>query len=288
MLKSIARTLVPAPLWARLRLARQRWRLDRFEPRVVQHVYGRVPLVIHLHDSLAEGWYDHDWPVLDEIELLADGRLREGAVVFDLGAHQGVVALMLAAQVGAAGRVIALEGNPHNSRIAELNRRSNKVENVTLVNAVVTDTPGTVGFSHDLNGRIVREAGRAGMVSTRAVTVDELAREHGVPDVVFVDVEGWECHVLRGAEETFRSRPDWFIEVHAGAGLEDAGSTVGQVLDFFRPDEYELVVSPEAREFRPVDRAALPEGRLYLVARARERESAQRSVAASTSSSPST
>jgi FkbM family methyltransferase len=272
MVKSIARTLVPAPLWARLRLARQRRRLDRFEARVVSHSYGGVPLAIHLQDSLAAGWYDHDWPVLAEIEVLARGRLRDGAVVFDLGAHQGVVALMLAAAVGPRGRVIAVEGSSHNSRVAELNRRENDAQNLTIVQAVVSDASGTIGLSRDLNAQVVGRAGRAGMVDVPAVTVDELARQHGAPDVVFVDVEGWEERVLRGAEETFRSRPDWFVEVHAGAGLEVAGSMVAQVLDHFSADEYEVLISPESRDFGPLDRSALPAGRFYLVALGRDRE----------------
>jgi hypothetical protein len=80
--------------------------IHAFRPRVVEHRYGDSVLRVYLADSVAQAWYDHDWSEADmpEIAALRTSRLREGALVFDIGAHQGVVALMLAREVGPTGR----------------------------------------------------------------------------------------------------------------------------------------------------------------------------------------
>jgi hypothetical protein len=103
--------------------------------------------------------------------------------------------------------------------------------------------------------------------------VDGLAERFGTPDVLYLDVEGYEQHVLAGARRTLESqRPDCFVEVHVGAGLETFGGTVAGVLAHFRPEEYELFVRGEAPtdEFRPLTSDVLArQSRFFLVALAR-------------------
>ena len=80
----------------------------------------------------------------------------------------------------------------------------------------------------------------------RALTLDELTSKHGAPEVLFVDVEGYELHVLRGALHTLESHhPDLFIEVHVGAGLERFGTT--DDLLALIPSGYEILVARSDR-----------------------------------------
>ena len=154
MIRQFARDLAPRWLWARLRLARQRFTIARYNCRVVQRVYAGFPLQVYLADPLGEGWYDHDWPRMPEIELLQRRRLRENARVFDLGAHQGVVALILARIVGQGGMVVAVEANPHNADVCRRNRDLNQASQLTILHAAVADKHGTIVFSHQLNGQV--------------------------------------------------------------------------------------------------------------------------------------
>jgi FkbM family methyltransferase len=239
-LKAVVRRLLPASLLGRLRAWRLRRLVGRYTPRVVRHTYGGHDLQVRLADPLAQGWYDHDWPLPAEILFLREHGLRPGATVFDLGAHQGVVALMLAREVTPAGRVVAVEANPHNAAAAEANARLNAADNLTVRCAAVADRAGVVTFNLGLNGQVDDGTGQWGRTTVPAVTIDQLATEYGPPAVLFIDVEGFECHALRGAADTLaRHRPDCFVEVHLGAGLEKFGS-LDELLGYFPPAAYTL------------------------------------------------
>jgi FkbM family methyltransferase len=250
-LRDAARAYLPAGLLDRLALTKQWLDLRHFRSYAARHIYGELPLVVHVADETSQRWYDRDWQCPEEIVLLAErGQLRPGATVFDIGAHQAVVAMLLAARVEPGGRVIAVEPTLHNIETARRNLAANGVTSVELLHAAAADVSGSISFSPRLNGRVA-VAGTPG-VNVRAVTADELASVYGSPQVIFVDVEGFELHVLRGARDVLRSvRPDLFIEVHAGVGLETFG-TVDDLLALI-PAGYTVLVSETApTNFRPL------------------------------------
>jgi FkbM family methyltransferase len=268
MIKTIAKNLLPSWLWGKLYAWRSGYNINQFQPREVSHNYGVLSLKVHLADPLAAGWYDRDWDELTEIALLSKGRLKKGARVFDLGAHQGVVALMLAERVGAEGKVVALEANPHNAAVARRNCQLNGVGQVEIVHAAVAEKSGQVTFNQGLNGQMDDGSGSFGQITVEAYAVDALAQKYGVPDVLFIDVEGYECRVLQGARATLANGPDCFIEVHVGAGLEKFGGSVAEMVAFFPADKYQLFMANDTqREFVPFDAgSALVKERFFLVA----------------------
>jgi len=261
--KSIGRRVLPRPLYRRYRQRKVASLISNYRPREVTHTYGGKTLRILLADPLAEGWYDHDWDEIPVSRFLREQHvLLPGATVFDLGAHQAVVALMLADAVGQDGRVIAVEAESHNARVAERNRELNAAANLTVVHAAGAATDGVISFSEGLNGRIGGEVAE-GHLDVPAVTVDGLAAEHGTPDLVFVDVEGYEGHVLDGARRTLANGSTSFmVEVHEY--LEDYGGLSQEIVDRFHG--FDLYVGDdESPAFNPLS-GAPPTGRFYLVA----------------------
>lgn len=254
MIHAILRRTLPTRVYTRLGLVREAVARARFTPYVATHAFGSSRLSVHIVDMMGQRWYDHDWATPAEIrELAARGRLRHGARVFDIGAHQGVVAMMLADLVGPAGQVIAIEATPHNAEVARRNAELNGLPQIRVVHAAGADVPGTLHFSPRMNGHVA--ARDEASVSVRAVTVDELTAEHGPPDVLFVDVEGFELHVLRGARRTLENhRPDLFVEVHMQAGLERFGDA--DDLLALIPPGYDVFVSrTEEGPYRPLNDA---------------------------------
>ncbi len=267
LLGALARALLPATarqaLRGRLRRLHLRFAVSRFAAYDARHVYGGQSLVVHLADPLAQAWYDHDWDLGTELALLQQrGRLRQGARVFDVGAHQGVVALMISGIVGRSGQVVAVEAVPHNVRLARHNASANGCPQLEVLHAAIGDANGTLWFEEEWNGWVSPQPGVG--VRVEAVTIDTLTARFGAPDVLFLDVEGSELPALRGAAHTLTAhRPDLFVEVHVGVGLERFG-TVDEVLALI-PAGYELLVAPgETGDF-----VALEAGRPLMAERFR-------------------
>lgn len=274
-LKNLVIDLLPQAALFKLKRARFRYKRNRnykSRSRYVKHTYGGFPLQIHLTDPMAEAWYDRDLPELNEFALLRRGQLRPGAKVFDLGAHQGVFALMMARIVGARGMVVAVEANWHNAAIARENRDLNEAAQLVVVEAAAAEKSGTLFFNGEANGSVELRTEQWRRWPVPCLSVDDLTSRYGVPDVLFIDVEGFEVKVLEGAAETMEHRPDCFVEVHVGCGLESYGFSAEAVVSFFRTGDYQLFVAEQDEEsfskpFRILEPgAALPDQRFFLVA----------------------
>lgn len=224
------------------------YKIAAYGNRIVSHSYGGHRLSISLEDPVAESWYDHDWPLMPELSCLCGSRLRTGARVFDLGAHQGVVALILARLVASSGQVVAVEAERHNFEVAVRNRDLNEASNLEILHAAGGAADGSLYFRGGLNGAVAN-AGRVGLARVPAVSIDGLAERYGVPDVVFIDVEGYENEVLRGGTHTLAAgKTDFFVEVHVGYGLESLGGSAQAVIDHFDPDRFRRLASPGGSE----------------------------------------
>lgn len=88
--------ILPKAAKRKLRQWLEARRQERYQPRRVRRRYGDAILNIELVDEKGERWYDWDRAFDPEITLLAEHGLRPGVRVFDLGAHQGIIALCLA------------------------------------------------------------------------------------------------------------------------------------------------------------------------------------------------
>jgi FkbM family methyltransferase len=265
-----------APVYRLYRRQKIRHLVRVFPCHIVTHHYAGYELSLSLEDPLAEGWYDRDWPGLPELDLLSTSLLTPGARVFDLGAHQCVIAMVLARIVGDQGSVVAVEAERHNHAVAGRNVALNAITNIEVLHAAATATEEPVRFAEGLNGRVV-DGDSAVSSRVPGVTVDGLARRYGKPDVVFIDVEGHELEVLHGAARCLAAaETDFFVEVHIGHGLEKRGASVADILESFPDRRFRRFVSPASDQldhykFVPLDVTRPPRDRAFLVALANGR-----------------
>jgi FkbM family methyltransferase len=179
-----------------------------------------------------------------------------------------------------------VEAEKHNHRVALRNTQLNGITNVSVILAAVGAEEGSVRFAEGLNGHVLSR-GAAASARVPGITIDALVDRHGPPDVVFIDVEGYEVEALRGAQRCIAAGDtDFFVETHIGHGLEDAGGTVHDVLNYFPDPRFRRLVSPargewEGYSFTKLDTTDPPRERFFLVALARSARGPTSTVRAS-------
>ncbi|MCZ2822345.1 FkbM family methyltransferase [Modestobacter sp. VKM Ac-2977] len=133
---------------------------------------------------------------------------RPGNVV-DVGTNIGVVAVSVAAHLGASGQVFAFEPSPETFRLAASTIALNRASNVTLYNAAVSDTDGELVFNATPGNSAIASARRHKFdllnewqeVTVPARRLDTLHAAGELADVSLlkIDVEGHEMSALGGA-----------------------------------------------------------------------------------------
>jgi FkbM family methyltransferase len=253
-LKDLLKRFTPAFIWRAAQRIRRRYELSAFNIYIVTHTYAGFELKVSIENVLGRAWYDKDYPALKEIELLKNGKLKPGAIVYDVGAHQGVIAMVLARIVTESGLVLAIEADPHSAAVAQRNRGLNDLKQLRVLHAAGGAASGEVEFAFT-SGRVRTDGSTDAATIVKLVKMDDLTAEHGVPDVLFIDVEGYEEEVLKGSRRILATRPDCYVEVHVGLGLEQAGGSVAKLMDYFPKEHYTVLIAlPHAGEFVPFDK----------------------------------
>lgn len=129
--------------------------------------------------------------------------LRPTDLFVDVGANIGAFTIMAAGAVGA--RTVTFEASPDTYAMLASNIRLNGVQDrARALNCAAGRSEGTTQFSVGLGTEnFVVTNGNAGAVTVKMTTLDkELAGSS--PDLLKVDVEGFEVEVFAGATKTLR------------------------------------------------------------------------------------
>lgn len=149
--------------------------------------------------------------------------LKEGQIVFDVGAWIGPYTLLCAKSVKDSGRVYAFEPDPEARRFLSRNVKMNGLSNVKIHDFAITNTRGEsnlqvygrLGDSEtNLIGR--QQEGISNSILVKTTTIDDFCKEQLVwPDGIKIDVEGTEALVLQGSQNTIKACRPWIlVEFH--------------------------------------------------------------------------
>jgi FkbM family methyltransferase len=150
-------------------------------------------------------------------ELAFAGRfLRPGMTVLDLGAHQGLYALLASRKVGPKGRVFAFEPSPRERRALRLNVVLNRCWNVSVQGTALGSENGEAEFfivrgeqtgCNSLRPPMLHRA--TAFVNVKIIRLDDWLSQGRIDRVDFIrmDVEGAELTVLKGGAGLFTRQP---------------------------------------------------------------------------------
>jgi FkbM family methyltransferase len=183
------------------------------------------------------------------VVAFAAARLRNEGVMFDVGAHVGVLALAIAAaRSDARPEIHAFEPLPVNVERLRRNVALNAKANVKVNGVAVGADAGSVEIAAP-DPRVpsmgyVAESGEVGgdTVTVPVVALDDYARENGIDavDVLKIDVEGYEPHVLEGAERLLGERRVRAVVCELNQeGLEERDSSPAAVVATFARHGYQ-------------------------------------------------
>jgi FkbM family methyltransferase len=187
-----------------------RWEAVRNTPgSVVSSVAPGVRMRLYGDSLLCEMLYFSDFE--GETRSFFEAFVRPGDTFLDIGANVGLYTLTAARAVGPHGRVHAFEPCSQTFERLLENVKLNGFGNISChrvalshENARAQLTLVNSGFDawNSLGTPYMGETVGAETVTT--VTLDSFVREHAIAGrrcVVKIDVEGWENHVLRGAQD---------------------------------------------------------------------------------------
>jgi FkbM family methyltransferase len=198
---------------------------------------------------------------------LVERLLRPGDTFVDVGAHIGWFTVAASRRVGGNGTVIACEPYPANAAALKENLAINNAANVRLVEMALGSQSGELslapaGDSGGISALVWDEGER---VKASLTTLDEVAADLPDIDLLKIDVEGWEPHVLRGGSSALRRTRHVLFEINKPA-LRKAGSSEDEL--------YELLRDAGFTTFSPVAprglRRLVPDDHLFNVLAHRE------------------
>lgn len=144
-------------------------------------------------------------------------------IIFDVGTNIGETLLNFARLTGSEGFVYGFEPDEENYSNVQRNISLNTFKNVHVFKNAVSDKKEQVKLycidPHNRGrNRILEHGNDTGdkFVMLETTTIDEVVNSNGIQkiDLIKIDIEGYEMHALKGAEETLRRlRPKLFIEV---------------------------------------------------------------------------
>ena len=236
------------PLWRQIRPVYQKflgwYGKDGIERNINRT--DRLYVVPELY-TLSEDYESDVWPVIM-------GEVHLGDVIADVGANIGLYTIALANRVGSRGRVLAFEPDEANARVLRRHVSLNQVVTQTEVRVqAVGDREGFISFltGQQSESRVSLEA-NAEHPQVEVTTLDSVF-QHQKVDILKIDVEGFEAHVLRGAmsllRDAARAPRVIFVEFHPHAGAK-FGLTGESLLELLRSCAYQIFDTAG----RPIDR----------------------------------
>lgn len=197
---------------------------QHFEPTVLNGVNTldfSVPALRKYRNS-GLSLYCASLPEEDSFEMYTRHyQLSAGKVVWDVGANAGLTTYQFSKAVGTTGQVIAWEPDLFNFSYLLRNIELHSLSNVVPLDKALAGATGAASFDMDgstgagLSEHVVYSRCQ-NRQTVQTLSLEDACRQHGIPDLIKMDIEGGEVAVIAGARPFLKTRPpiSFSIETH--------------------------------------------------------------------------
>lgn len=207
----------------------------------------RIPIGYH-------NYFETDYE-LNNINFI-NNYLSPGMTVIDIGAHVGLLSVIMAQKVKPSGKVYSFEPTPSTFKLLQKTIAINGLPEIVKPNMMaVADKKGKTFFyvtdieAHNSNSlsNNKRDYGNEHKIDVELVSVDEFASENNISKIDFlkIDAEGAEFSVLKGCEKTFRKdKPKMILALHPSS-IVNFGNSLGEIWDYLASFGYTVIFKSE-------------------------------------------
>lgn len=180
------------------------------------------------------------------------GQIKEGDIVYDIGANVGLYTILCAKKTGDEGLVVSFEPEPLSYKKLNENIKLNELKNVRTYSIALSDFNGKTKLNITGEGKanhnirpLKRNISNKQQIEVDTRRLDDLIVEDNLPkpDLIKIDIEGAELNALRGMESLLKEQDDLLIvcEVHTEF-LKDFGHSNEDLENFLR--ECGFIIEP--------------------------------------------
>lgn len=181
--------------------------------------------------------------------------LAEGNTYIDVGSNIGLMAITASKCVGEKGVVLAIEPNPETREILSRNIAHNELSNISILDKAIGSQAGTAIIYPNWNinrggaSLINRSTDQSG-TPVEVCTLDEVVSQMNLaPDVIKIDVEGFELEVLKGAKSLLTQTNPPIIILEISQERKTVGGNGEELIDFLlNLNQYDFFIGKEGKE----------------------------------------
>lgn len=212
-------------------------------------INGRWPLYLAPHRAARPEWPHWEAARLDSMYE----HIAPGDVVYDIGAEEGDLSALYAKWIGEDGQIVLFEPNPRVWSNIKYHFEANSLPTPQsyFVGFASDSTDSTIGplaglpdWPADADLPLISDHGFRHLAEetdiTPQVRLDDFATESQIyPDVVTIDVEGAELHVLLGMVWLLHNvHPVVFLSIHPDFMLEMYNHLPSDIFEFLDTCRY--------------------------------------------------
>jgi FkbM family methyltransferase len=182
--------------------------------------------------------------------------VREGMFAIDIGAHIGLLSVIISKKIASTGKCYSFEPTPSTFKLLSETIKINELTGTIIPSQMaVSDTVGKTKFyvtdieAHNSNSLSSshREQSNEHAVEVEVTTVDSFINQNKLTQLDFlkIDAEGAEYAVLKGSEKSIEKfQPLILLAIHPKF-IENFGDNLSDIWEFLVQHNYKVIYKSE-------------------------------------------